>query len=319
MPPILSRLSWCIVASAIYVLGVLVFSDQDLSLAHMRPVAGFWRGKVVLVTGASGGIGEELAVALSAEGAFVVLAARDKEKLKRVQERLVGESSLVVLDMSKPETMTNEAAGILRATPQGRLDVFVNNAGISQRASVMDTTHETELKLMLTNHLGPAALTHALLPALVASGGTIVSINSIAGKLGPPLRAGYAASKHASKGFFESVRSDLTVAGTPIGVTNIMLGSTNTELPRHALRGDGTALQDAAADKNLAQGLDRARVASLVLTASSNGAWEAWIAKPGIEKHIGLYLNQYCPPLYRMLATSAAKKHARQAVAQKKE
>ena len=140
---------------------------------------------------------------------------------------------------------------------------------------------------------------------------------TVAGKIGPPLRSGYAASKHASKGFFESVRADLAVADEGVTLTNVMLGSTNTALPRHALRGDGAPMLDAVVDENLRRGLAPERVASLALTAAANGVWEAWIARPGVEKHVGLYLSQYAPSFFRIVARSAAKRHAGRAVSKK--
>ena len=170
------------VALVTYVLLVLAISDTDLVLAHLRPVPDRWRGKAVLVTGASSGIGEALALALSAEGAYLVLAARDLGKLKAVQQRLASpeQSAIVQLDMGEPESMPSRAREILAATPAGRLDGFVNNAGISQRESVLTTSYETELRLMTVNHLGPMALTKALLPSLIESGGCILSMNSSA-------------------------------------------------------------------------------------------------------------------------------------------
>ena len=173
---------WATAALVTYVLLVIVISDTDLLLAHLRPVPDRWRGKAVLVTGASSGIGEELALALSLEGAYLVLASRDLDKLKAVQQRLASpeQSALVQLDMGEPESMPSRAREILAATPAGRLDGFVNNAGISQRESVLTTSYETELRLMTVNHLGPMALTKALLPALIESGGCILSINSSA-------------------------------------------------------------------------------------------------------------------------------------------
>ena len=175
---------WRGVAAALvtYVLLVLAISDTDLVLAHLRPVPDRWRGKAVLVTGASSGIGEAIALALSAEGAYLVLAARDMGKLKAVQQRLASpeQSALVQLDMGVPESMPSRAREILAACPAGRLDGFVNNAGISQRETVLKTSYETELRLMTVNHLGPMALTKALLPALIESGGCILSMNSSA-------------------------------------------------------------------------------------------------------------------------------------------
>ena len=175
---------WRGVAAALvtYVLLVLAISDTDLVLAHLRPVPDRWRGKAVLVTGASSGIGEAIALALSAEGAYLVLAARDTGKLKAVQQRLFSpeQSALVQLDMGVPESMPSRAREILAATPTGRLDGFVNNAGISQRETVLKTSYETELRLMTVNHLGPMALTKALLPALLESRGCILSMNSSA-------------------------------------------------------------------------------------------------------------------------------------------
>ena len=111
--------------------------------------------------------------------------------------------------------------------------------------------------------------------------------------------------------------ADLAVADEGVTLTNVMLGSTNTALPRHALRGDGAPMLDAVVDENLRRGLAPERVASLALTAAANGVWEAWIARPGVEKHVGLYLSQYAPSLFRVVARSAAKRHAGRAVSKK--
>ena len=113
------------------------------------------------------------------------------------------------------------------------------------------------------------------------------------------------------------MRADLAVAGKRVTLTNVMLGSTNTELPRHALRGDGSLMLDTVVDDNLRSGLAPDRVASLALTAAANGVWEAWVARPGVEKHVGLYLSQYAPPLFRVVAGSAARRHVQRALSGK--
>ena len=273
-----------------YIAYHLLRTDADLVLAHSSRRPDFWTGKVVLVTGASSGVGAALSVALASSGAKVILAARDHNRLHAVQKRCVGpdgtaaETRVMTMDASEPDEALNDFAA--RAVEQfGRLDAFFNNAGKSQRSPALHTSLAVHEELMRVDHFGPVALTLALLPELIQRGGSVVTTNSVSGKLGAPLRTSYSAAKHASKGFFEALRLDLLNAGTPVQVTNVILGSTRTQIASNALTLDSTGQPvQAGTDKNIATGMDPDRVAAQMLASCENALWEVWVVAPGVEK-----------------------------------
>jgi short-subunit dehydrogenase len=174
------------------------------------------RDKVVIVTGASVGIGAALARELARRGAKVVLAARTETALQDVARDCPG--SLVI-----PTDVTNPAAceALITRTIEhfGRLDVLVNNAGQSMLSRFEDIEDFSIFeKLIQVNYLSAVYCTRAALPHLKASKGLLVGISSVAGKTGIPLRTGYSASKHALQGFFDSLRIELIDTGIAVSV-----------------------------------------------------------------------------------------------------
>lgn len=198
-------------------------------------------GKVVWVTGASSGIGRALAFSFRRAGAHLVLSSRRAEELARVEASLPpceGAGVLVLpLDVSDTAAVGDAVQKVLDRF--GKVDVLVNNAGISQRSLAVDTPLEVDRRIMEVNFFGPVALTKALLPHMLSGGGgRIVVVSSISGKFGYHLRSAYAASKHALHGFFESLRMELHDRG--IRVTLVCPGRIRTDISLHALRADGT-------------------------------------------------------------------------------
>lgn len=196
------------------------------------------RDKVIIITGASGGIGAALARHLSAVGAKVALAARSRERLEAVAADC--SDALVV-----PTDITDQAAcqQLVDQTVNhyGRLDVLVNNAGMSMLAR-FDEVADLSIyeKLMQINYFGAVYCTHAALPHLKKTRGLIVGISSLAGKTGVPLRTGYSASKHALQGFFDCLRIELM--GTGVDVTMISPGFVDTDIREHSFGADGKPL-----------------------------------------------------------------------------
>ncbi len=198
-----------------------------------------YAGKVIVLTGASSGIGHALALALAPQRPRLVLAARDRARLEEVAKecRARGAEALVV-----PADVTSEAdCGALVARTLesfGALEVLVNNAGIGMLArfdEVSDlSVYET---LMRVNYLGCVYLTHHALPHLKKSRGQIVVVASVAGLTGVPTRTGYAASKHAVFGFFDSLRIELD--GTGVSITIIAPDFVRSEIHRRAFGADG--------------------------------------------------------------------------------
>lgn len=198
-----------------------------------------YAGKVIVLTGASSGIGHALALALAPQRPRLVLAARDRVRLEEVAKecRARGAEALVV-----PADVSSEAAcgALVARTIEscGALDVLVNNAGIGMMARFDElqdlSVYET---LMRVNYLGCVYLTHHALPHLKKSRGQIVVVASVAGLTGVPTRTGYAASKHAVFGFFDSLRIELD--GTGVSVTMIAPDFVRSEIHRRAFGADG--------------------------------------------------------------------------------
>jgi short-subunit dehydrogenase len=201
-----------------------------------------YTGKVIVVTGASAGIGRELCLMLAPQRPRLVLAARDEARLHEVAEecRSRGAEALVCkTDVSSQEdcrTLVERAV----AQFQG-VDVLVNNAGMSMWArfdEVQDLSiYET---LMRVNYLGCVYPTHYALPELKLRGGQIVVVASLAGLTGVPTRTGYAASKHALFGFFDSLRIELE--GTGVAVTMVAPDFVVSEIHRRSVGPDGRPL-----------------------------------------------------------------------------
>lgn len=201
-----------------------------------------WAGKVVVLTGASEGIGRALALQLARAGARLVLAARNAARLNSLAEecrRLGGQALVVPTDV----TLRGQCEALADAALAhfGAIDVLVLNAGATMW-SRLDELQDVDLleRLMRLNYLGPAWLTRRALPALVASRGRIVAVASLTGLVGVPTRTGYAASKHAMIGFFDSLRVELADRG--VSVTVVAPDFVRSEIHRRAAGPDGKPL-----------------------------------------------------------------------------
>ena len=212
-----------------------------MSMQIALPNAPF-RDQVVIVTGASTGIGRELALQLADQGAWVALAARDRERLEEVARECArrGGREIVV-----PTDVGDEAqcrALVERTVAEfGRLDVLINNAGLSMWARFEELTDLAPFeRMMRVNYFGSVYCTRAALPHLRRSHGRLVAVSSLTGKTGVPTRSGYAATKHAMAGFFDSLRVEL--AGSGISVTVVYPGFVATEIRERAYGPDGRPL-----------------------------------------------------------------------------
>lgn len=163
-----------------------------------------FKDKVVVITGASSGIGAALAARFAAQGAHVVAGARSVDKLEEVVDSLPTPSVAVACDVSREEDCKRLIQRAVEAF--GRIDVLINNAGISMRALFDDVDLEVIRRLMDTNFWGCVYCTKYALPYIQASRGSIVGISSVAGFHGLPGRTGYSASKYAMHGLLETVR-----------------------------------------------------------------------------------------------------------------
>jgi NAD(P)-dependent dehydrogenase (short-subunit alcohol dehydrogenase family) len=192
--------------------------------------------QVVVIAGASSGIGRATALAFAAGGAKVVCAARGRPALDTLVEeiRAAGGTAVAV-----PTDVADAAAvrSLADAAEQeyGRIDTWVNNAAVGVWGRVEDITDAEFDRVMRVNFLGQVHGTHAALPALRrAGGGVLIGVASVEGVRAVPLHAPYTASKFALRAFYDSLRMELTQAGAPIAVTTILPASIDTPFFEHA-------------------------------------------------------------------------------------
>jgi dehydrogenase/reductase SDR family member 7B len=232
-------------------------------------------GRIVWITGASSGIGAALAEAFAGEGAALILSGRRRDALEAVAARLGAESLLLPFEATDESALPAavEAAWGWR----GKVDILVNNAGVSQRSLAIDTAPEVYRTLIETDLLAPIALTQAILPHMAARGeGHIVAISSVAGRVGPVLRTGYAAAKHGLIGYCDALRAEVETA-YGIKVTTILPGSVRTRVAANALQGDGS--RRGVSDANIEAGMDPAECARRIVDAVAAGTRELIVAE----------------------------------------
>ncbi len=208
------------------------------------------KNKVIWITGATSGIGEELALQLSSQGARLVLSARRENELKRVKEMCKGEVLIVPLDLTQSETFKTKVTEVLNYYK--RIDILINNGGISQRSLASETPLALDRKIMEVNYFGNIALAKAVLPIMQKQKeGYFVIISSLSGKFGFFLRSAYSASKHALVGFYESLRLEEEKKG--IKVSLVFPGLIKTNISQNALSKDGEShgLLDAKQEKGV--------------------------------------------------------------------
>ncbi|MCH8904211.1 MAG: SDR family oxidoreductase [Bacteroidetes bacterium] len=220
--------------------------------------------KVVIVTGASSGIGKALAVELVKKEAKVVMAARNVEKLEEIQQSIDKDKNRTIIvrtdvtDESSCKNLIEESVA-----QYGRIDVLINNAGISMRALFSEVDLDVLKKLMDTNFWGMVYCTKYALPHIEKSSGSIAAISSIAGYKGLPGRTGYSASKFAMHGFIETLRIELL--NKNVHVLLACPGFTNTNIRKIALNDKGNTQGESPLDESKV--MPAAKVAVKIITA----------------------------------------------------
>ncbi len=196
--------------------------------------------KVFIITGASSGIGKALAIACVKENNFVSISARNESKLNEVWNELEKinptHTLMVVADVSKEE----DCKKIISQTVEkfGKIDVLINNAGISMRAMFSELHLDVIRSLMNTNFWGTVYCTKYALPYIIQQKGSIVGISSIAGLSPLPARTGYSASKAAIQGFLNTLRVELLK--TNVHILIVAPGFTASNIRNTALVADGS-------------------------------------------------------------------------------
>jgi short-subunit dehydrogenase len=248
--------------------------------------------KIIWITGASSGIGKALAIELSNQNIKIILSARKREDLELVKKQCksTNDVKIITLDLEDYTNLQTKVDEALAAF--GKIDILVNNGGISQRSFVKDTQITVDKRIMDINYLGTVALSKALLPHFIKNkSGHFVVTTSIVGIIGTPLRSSYAASKHALHGFFDSLRAEHYK--DQIAVTLVCPGFVNTNISKNALTGNGTPQQKM--DIATANGIDPERFAKLMAKAIKNKKEEVYIA--GAKEKLGVFAKRFYPKL----------------------
>ena len=253
------------------------------------------KGKKIWVTGASSGIGEQLALAYSRLGADLILSARRNEELSRVRKNCNPNSNVFIVEMDQSnESSVRSASEIVLKTTQG-IDHLVLCGGISQRSLAITTPIEVDRKIFEVNFFANVLITKLVVPSMIQRGsGTIVVISSLTGKWGFYLRSAYSASKHALHGFFDSLRMEVESSG--IQITIAMPGFIATEISRSAVNKDGQATGEM--DPNQAKGMDPELCASVILTKTLAGKREFGV---GGREILGLKVKRLFPSLFEKM------------------
>lgn len=259
------------------------------------------QNKVVWLTGASSGIGEALAHALSKEGAKLVLSARRKEELERVKADIGGGDKVLVLPMDLEKHSEFEAKKQEVLKYFGQIDVLINNGGVSQRSLAKDTDIEVDRRLFEVNYWGTVALSKVVLPDfLKQKSGLFVSISSAVGKFGSPWRSGYSASKHALHGFFDSLRAEVHDDG--VRVLIVCPGFIVTNISYNALTGDGSKLD--SMDNATSKGLTKEVAAQQIVDAIKADKQEIIVSN--FKERFGVWVKRFFPGLFSVMIRKMA-------------
>jgi short-subunit dehydrogenase len=244
----------------------------------------YFKNKVVVITGASSGIGKSLAFAALEAGAWVAVCGRAQERLQSAYGSAYKDRLMM---MSADIRDEHSCAVFISAVRMrfGRIDILINNAGISMRALFADASLSMLRDVMDTNFWGAVYCTKAALPAITKAKGVIVGVSSIAGYRGLPARSAYSASKFALQGFLESLRTELMPTG--VHVMWVSPGFTRSNIRKRALGSDGRVQGESPLDENNLMDTDEcairilkaigARKRSLVMTRQ--GKLTVWLNK----------------------------------------
>lgn len=246
-----------------------------------------FNNKTVWITGASSGIGQELAIQLANLGANIILSARNVDKLEQLKTRLAkGEHRVIALDLAQPEQVLKSINSAINNI--GQVDILINNGGVSQRSLFLENDFSVYRQLMEVNYFGLVALTKAVLPSMVEQGsGSIVSISSVAGKVGSKFRTGYSGSKYAVVGFMDCLRAE--VADKNIHCLTICPGSIKTAIAHNSLNEQGVAQNKP--EQSIENGMDVSLAVNKMIRA---------IAKQKDEVVVGQGLSGWAPTIKRL-------------------
>lgn len=244
------------------------------------------KNKIVWITGASSGIGEEMAKQYVERGDKVILSARREDELKRVKNNCKYPDSVGILplDLTNFGSLPAKVDAAIKCF--GSIDLLINNGGVSQRSLIAETDFSVYQRLIDVNYLGTVALTKALLPYFVErQQGHFAVVTSVMGKYGSPFRSGYAGAKHALHGFFDVLRMEHQKDN--VAVSLLCPGFVQTKVTINALTADGSALGHD--DPGTQSGLKVEVFCRKAIKKLDNKAWESYFGK---KEKLGVYLKR---------------------------
>jgi len=247
------------------------------------------KDKVVVITGASSGIGKALAEEFAARGSKLVLAARSTDKLEATRLSLSA-AGVPVLTVPCDVTKESDCRNLVEkaVAEYGTIHVLINNAGISMRALFADLDLNVLRQLMDTNFWGAVYCTRFAMPYLLANKGSVVGVSSIAGKKGLPGRTGYSASKFALEGFLETLRTENLKKDLHVLVA--CPGFTSSNIRNTALDKDGSIQGESP--RNESKMMQPGEVASRIYSAVLHRKRDLILSTDG---KLTIWLNKFFP------------------------
>ena len=247
--------------------------------------------KVVLVTGGTSGIGESCAKVFGRQGAKVAITGRNQEKIDHTLSllRKEGIDCFGVLAEAGSEEDNLQMAEAVKAH-FGRIDILINNAGISMRALFEDLELDVFRKVMDINFMGTVYATKYCLPEIIKNKGSIIGISSIVGYRGTPARTAYSASKYAMHGFFEVLRTEVMKRGVHLMIACPNFTSSN--IRKTALTADGSVQGETPREED--KMMSAGEVARLILKATRKRKRELIITTQG---KLVVFLNKWFPAM----------------------
>ncbi|MBR9832165.1 SDR family oxidoreductase [bacterium] len=256
-----------------------------------------FRNKWIWITGASSGIGRALTLEFAKKGSNLIVSSRKEKDLNVVAhecERHGVQVLVQVIDLANSESIQHAFQTIKSKAIE--VDVLINNGGMSQRGLVRDTILPVHQQLMQVNYLGAVELTGLVLPGMIKrQKGHIVGVSSIVGKFGFPLRSSYSASKHALKGYLETLYLEENNNG--IDVSIVYPGRIQTEISKHAIDGSGNSHQKM--DEGLQNGMDVSDCAKKIVRGLEKKRIEIFVGK---RELLLLAIRRFTPSIFFKIA-----------------
>lgn len=255
------------------------------------------KDSVIVITGASAGIGKSYAYAFAEEGCNLVLASRSKAKLETIAEDIKQKYNVKVIIAPTDVADENQCKNLINIALEqfDHIDILINNAGVGAYGYIHTTNVDDMKKIMDTNFWGMVHCIHAVLPSMIRRRkGRIVNVSSVVGKIAMPAMGAYSATKFAMEGFSDSLRIEMKKFG--IGVTVICPTTTKTEFVENAVEGNNLKIDSF--------GMSSERVAKETINAILDDKRDHIL---GIGENIGVKINNTFPTLVDNVLTLAPK------------